>query len=268
LARRIERRFGKPQDIEWAYADGRFHILQARDITARGSAHATDTGRRECRRLVAFARDAVPTDDPLLAQNEMAEMLPRPTPVSLSLLEDLWAAGGSVDLAARRLGLDYAVDEVMPRDGATADASMDTDYGARPYHRTVFGRLYVDRREERARAPRIDRLAERRLAAAARTIEDEFRSQVLPRFLHDMRLMEATDAQISLGATSWRALNLMWVAFFAVMGAANLVVFRLFDEATWVNFKLFGMLGLTFVFIVLQSLWITARSRTSTTGDA
>ena len=60
----------------------------------------------------------------------------------------------------------------------------------------------------------------------------------------------------------------MWVVFFAVMGAANLVVFRLFDEATWVNFKLFGMLGLTFVFIVLQSLWIAARSRASTAGDA
>ena len=28
------------------------------------------------------------------------------------------------------------------------------------------------------------------------------------------------------------------------MGAVNLVVFRNFDEATWVNFKLFGMLGL------------------------
>lgn len=81
------------------------------------------------------------------------------------------------------------------------------------------------------------------------------------------RLMEATDAQITLGAASWRALNLMWVAFFAVMGAANLVVFRLFDEATWVNFKLFGMLGLTFVFIVLQSLWITAQSRASAAGD-
>ncbi len=77
------------------------------------------------------------------------------------------------------------------------------------------------------------------------------------------RLMEATDAQISLTSASWRALNLMWVVFFLLMGAANLVVFRIFDEATWVNFKLFGMLGLTFVFIVLQSLWIAARSRSS-----
>lgn len=82
------------------------------------------------------------------------------------------------------------------------------------------------------------------------------------------RLMEASDAQIALGAASWRALNLMWVIFFAAMGAANLVVFRLFDEATWVNFKLFGMLGLTFLFIVLQSLWISARSRTASAGDA
>jgi intracellular septation protein len=53
----------------------------------------------------------------------------------------------------------------------------------------------------------------------------------------------------------------MWVAFFLVMGAANIVVFRYFDEATWVNFKLFGMLGLTLVFIVAQGFWIAAQAR-------
>ena len=30
-----------------------------------------------------------------------------------------------------------------------------------------------------------------------------------------------------------------------------------FDEATWVNFKLFGLLGLTLVFIILQGIWIS-----------
>ncbi len=81
------------------------------------------------------------------------------------------------------------------------------------------------------------------------------------------RLLEASNAQVSLTTASWRTLNLMWVAFFLLMGAANLVVFRLFDEATWVNFKLFGMLGLTFLFIVLQSLWIAARSRSSSVAN-
>jgi intracellular septation protein len=52
----------------------------------------------------------------------------------------------------------------------------------------------------------------------------------------------------------------MWIAFFLFMGALNLAVFRNFDEATWVNFKLWGMLGLTIAFILAQSYWIAART--------
>ncbi len=75
------------------------------------------------------------------------------------------------------------------------------------------------------------------------------------------RLMSSTDAQLNLTPALWRRLNLMWVAFFLLMGAANLAVFHYFDEATWVNFKLFGMLGLTLVFIVAQGFWIAAQAR-------
>jgi intracellular septation protein len=53
----------------------------------------------------------------------------------------------------------------------------------------------------------------------------------------------------------------MWIAFFLLMGAANLVVFNYFDEETWVDFKLFGMLGLTLAFIVAQGFWLTAQAR-------
>jgi len=55
----------------------------------------------------------------------------------------------------------------------------------------------------------------------------------------------------------WRRLNLGWVIFFLCMGAANLYVMSHFDRDTWVNFKLFGMLGLTLVFVVLQSLYLS-----------
>lgn len=75
------------------------------------------------------------------------------------------------------------------------------------------------------------------------------------------RLFSASDAELHLEQRDWTRLNLMWVAFFALMGVANLVVFKLYDEDTWVNFKLFGMLGLTFAFIVLQGFWISSRSR-------
>lgn len=75
------------------------------------------------------------------------------------------------------------------------------------------------------------------------------------------RLMSSTDTQLGLTPARWRRLNAMWVVFFTIMGAVNVAVFRYFDEATWVNFKLFGMLGLTLAFIVVQGFWIAAQAR-------
>lgn len=63
--------------------------------------------------------------------------------------------------------------------------------------------------------------------------------------------------QIELPPQIWFRLNMIWVAFFALVGAANLYVAYRYDEATWVNFKLFGMLGLTFAFVILQSFYLT-----------
>ena len=64
-------------------------------------------------------------------------------------------------------------------------------------------------------------------------------------------------ANLTLPESVWRRLNLGWVIFFLSMGGANLYVMSHFDRDTWVNFKLFGMLGLTVVFIVLQSLYLS-----------
>jgi intracellular septation protein len=52
----------------------------------------------------------------------------------------------------------------------------------------------------------------------------------------------------------------MWVANFSVLAAANLYVVYNFDEATWVNFKMFGMLGLTLVMVVIQAIWIATKT--------
>jgi len=81
------------------------------------------------------------------------------------------------------------------------------------------------------------------------------------------RLMSSAEAGVDLSTASWRHLNLMWVGYFALLGLANLYVFRNFDEATWVNFKLFGMLGLTFVFVVVQGMWISSRAQQSQAGE-
>ncbi|OOZ36491.1 septation protein A [Solemya velesiana gill symbiont] len=61
---------------------------------------------------------------------------------------------------------------------------------------------------------------------------------------------------VTLPARIWPRLNTAWALFFVAMGAVNLYVAFNYSEETWVNFKLFGMMGLTFVFIILQALYM------------
>lgn len=64
------------------------------------------------------------------------------------------------------------------------------------------------------------------------------------------------DGNIELPDKIWRRLNFGWVLFFVTLGAVNLFVVYHFSTDIWVNFKLFGMLGLTLVFIIAQSLYL------------
>lgn len=65
------------------------------------------------------------------------------------------------------------------------------------------------------------------------------------------------EKQISLPDTVWARLNLGWAGFFTFLGAANLMVAFSFSTDTWVNFKMFGTLGLMLVFILLQSVYLS-----------
>jgi intracellular septation protein len=67
-------------------------------------------------------------------------------------------------------------------------------------------------------------------------------------------------ANVEMPQADWRVLNLAWVGFFIFAGALNLWVAFRFDEATWVNFKLFGLMGLTLVFALVQGIWISRRA--------
>jgi intracellular septation protein len=63
--------------------------------------------------------------------------------------------------------------------------------------------------------------------------------------------------QLQLPDPVWRRLNWAWVAFFSTMGALNLWVAYNFSTGTWVNFKLFGSIGLMLVFTVSQGLYLS-----------
>jgi intracellular septation protein len=63
--------------------------------------------------------------------------------------------------------------------------------------------------------------------------------------------------QLQLPAAVWQRLNFAWIAFFGLMGLANIYVAYSFSTATWVNFKLFGGIGLMLLFTLAQGLYLS-----------
>ena len=55
-----------------------------------------------------------------------------------------------------------------------------------------------------------------------------------------------------LNELGWSKLNFRWAYFFIFLAILNELVWRTQPEATWVNFKVWGMLPITFIFTALQ----------------
>jgi intracellular septation protein len=64
------------------------------------------------------------------------------------------------------------------------------------------------------------------------------------------------DGKLSLPNTAWQRLNSSWILFFTIMGAVNIYVLYHFSTEAWVNFKLFGTLGMTLVFLIAQAVYM------------
>jgi intracellular septation protein len=72
---------------------------------------------------------------------------------------------------------------------------------------------------------------------------------------------------VTLDRAAWRRLSWAWIVYFLVLGALNLYVARNFPENVWVNFKLFGMLGLTLVFALAQGFWLASKAQQQPEGQ-
>ncbi len=73
------------------------------------------------------------------------------------------------------------------------------------------------------------------------------------------------EAQVQLPDPVWTRLNTAWTIFFIAMGFLNLYVAYSFSEATWVNFKLFGGMGLMLAFVLGQGFYLSKYIEEETT---
>jgi intracellular septation protein len=62
--------------------------------------------------------------------------------------------------------------------------------------------------------------------------------------------------QIAVPGPVWERLLVLWVGFFVLMGVANLAVAYTVPTDTWVNFKLFGLFGMTLLFTLGVGLYL------------
>jgi len=176
LGDEIETLFGVPQDIEWAYKDGAFFIVQSRDITTL----AIETKDQqacvsEWKNIFADFADA-PKEGVILEQDEMSEVLPRPTPLSFALMGEMWAPGGSLDLACRSLGVSYSVPE-----------------GKAGHLVNLFGKTFVDCQMKDQMALTLSSSKAKQMRKAAFKATDDFVDQTLPDFHQFLAPWRATD---------------------------------------------------------------------------
>ncbi len=81
-------------------------------------------------------------------------------------------------------------------------------------------------------------------------------------------LQRMMDQAITVPDNIWVRLNYIWISFFIGIGLLNLYVAFNYDEDTWVNFKMFGMLGITFAFVIAQGFYIARHAQESRTPDS
>jgi intracellular septation protein len=87
-------------------------------------------------------------------------------------------------------------------------------------------------------------------------------------FIGERTLMErAMGHAITVPSPIWARLTWAWTLFFLFMGLLNLYVAYNYSEETWVNFKLFGMMGLTLVFVFAQAFYLSRHMETTEGGE-
>jgi phosphohistidine swiveling domain-containing protein len=100
LGRRVEAFYGDHRDIEWAWAGGKFWLLQARPITTVSAAERERVRGEEIEALRAKAEPG----GTVWARFNLAESLPEPTPMTWAIVRRFMSGQGGFGLTYRDLG--------------------------------------------------------------------------------------------------------------------------------------------------------------------
>jgi intracellular septation protein len=76
------------------------------------------------------------------------------------------------------------------------------------------------------------------------------------------RMLEGVFSEpLELSRQAWLAINSAWVAWFAVLAAANIYIAQNFAEGIWVKFKVFGITIAMLIFMIPQVIWLNGKTR-------
>lgn len=83
------------------------------------------------------------------------------------------------------------------------------------------------------------------------------------------RMLESAFTEpLELSSHAWQVLNLIWVAWFALLAAANIYIAQHFSDAVWVNFKVFGISAGMVIFMIPQVIWLNGKTKLVQTEGA
>jgi intracellular septation protein len=71
--------------------------------------------------------------------------------------------------------------------------------------------------------------------------------------MNRMFLKDLLGTTLDMPEAAWRTLTLRWTVFFLLLAGLNEYVWRTMSEGTWVNFKVFGLMGLTMIFAIANA---------------
>ncbi len=198
LGQRVEKLYGDPRDIEWAIADGKVWLLQARPITTKGAGELDRIRRETIERLTKLV---VPTGT-VWSRTNLVEVLPEPTAMTWAIVSRYLLSGGGGTGAMYRdfgfrpdpaLATESAYDLIggrpflnLSREPRLEDARPLAGYPLDQYRTNPA--LALDPKREDPRGPRkwlrlfgLLRLAAR-ITSASKSFAREFRESHIPAF--------------------------------------------------------------------------------------